>query len=263
MNYTYCNDEDLIANKIILLPSKTYGKLYKDKISLDNSDLPAGQCRSILQLGEVDTCSRNYVNAEMKIEGWKSFQDNSGSYCHLYKHYFPRIHKWTDAPTLVPTDSADPTSMPTLAPSATVAPTKVPSQLGWGLKPSISCTIKGSGQSCTNYISNLSVLTPEFCIVDVEYTYEVENLGTLCVEVSSVIATVDEQQVSNLPVSAWNFCPGDEVVLKEERREDLCAFAGREVDIRLLLNDKEGSPTMSSIAFPYAKSVSSEPTKQQ
>lgn len=100
MEYTYCNEEVLSFNKIVILPSTTYASLYgANRISLDNSDLPSGKCRSIYQSGEVDTCTRSRVNAEMKVEGWKQFINNNGSFCNVYKHYFPKLVKYTKATT--------------------------------------------------------------------------------------------------------------------------------------------------------------------
>ena len=103
MKYTYCNEEVLSFNKIVIFPSNTYANLYGiNRIRLDSSDLQPGQCRSIYQSGEVDTCTRSRVNAEMKVEGWKQYINNYGSYCNLYKHYFPRLIKYTKSPTSAP-----------------------------------------------------------------------------------------------------------------------------------------------------------------
>jgi hypothetical protein len=95
MNYTYCNNEINEANRIIILPSLAYAKLYEtERVKLNTDPLRAGKCRSILQRTKTDTCKRNRVNADMKIEGWKKFRRNYGSYCHVYKHYFPKINKF-------------------------------------------------------------------------------------------------------------------------------------------------------------------------
>ncbi len=100
MNYTFCNHEVLAADQIIVLPSLSYTDLYEqDRKRLVISTLPAGQCRSQMKAGIVDTCTRNRVNADMKLEGWKKFRRNYGHYCHVYKHYFPLIRKVLPRPS--------------------------------------------------------------------------------------------------------------------------------------------------------------------
>ena len=112
MNYTYCNEETDPANQIILLPSLTFAELYEtDRITLDTTPLQPGTCRSVFQDGLVDTCVRKRINADMKLEGWKIFRRNYGAYCHIYRHYFPKVTTWTLNPTPAPT------SEPTIAPT--------------------------------------------------------------------------------------------------------------------------------------------------
>ncbi len=105
MTYTYCNDEVLKKNVIIIDPSLTSGTLYaNNRVSLDSSDLQAGKCRSVQQFGEINTCTRSNINAAMQVNGWKSFKHNAGSYCSLYNHYSHTINKFNKASTqaLVP-----------------------------------------------------------------------------------------------------------------------------------------------------------------
>lgn len=102
MNYTFCNNQQLPAEKVIIIPSLSFQSLYEKRNRLSFATLPAGTCKSELRRGVVDTCTRNRVNADMKLEGWKSFTENFGNYCHLYKHYFPRINRFTLAPTPSP-----------------------------------------------------------------------------------------------------------------------------------------------------------------
>jgi hypothetical protein len=95
LTFTYCNDETDPDNRIVIIPSLTYGDLYKsNRFQLNTDPLRHGKCRNFLKTGKVDTCTRNRVNAEMKIEGWKKFRRNYGSYCHIYEHYFPKINKY-------------------------------------------------------------------------------------------------------------------------------------------------------------------------
>ncbi len=103
MNYTFCNHEPLPADKIVIIPSKSYTNIYESfKERLSFAAVPASSCRSELKARIVDTCRRNRVNADMKLEGWKTKRPNYGSYCHVYKHYFPRINKYTIGPTPSP-----------------------------------------------------------------------------------------------------------------------------------------------------------------
>ena len=102
MNFTFCNNQQLFADKIVILPSLSFQSLYEKRTRLSFATLPAGTCKSELRRGVVDTCTRNRVNADMKLEGWKRFRQNYGNYCHLYKHYFPKINKFTLAPTQSP-----------------------------------------------------------------------------------------------------------------------------------------------------------------
>jgi hypothetical protein len=111
MSYKYCNDETDPINKIILLPSLSYADLYEEnKIKVNTSDLMPGKCHTVKQQGQIN-CSRGRVNAEMKLEGWKTRRKNYGSYCHVYKHYFPKINRFTLPPTVSP--SKVPTPAPT------------------------------------------------------------------------------------------------------------------------------------------------------
>ena len=103
MNYTFCNNEQLPEDKIIVLPSLSYTNLYEiSRKPLSFSTLQAGTCKSELRREVIDTCKRNRVNGEMKLEGWKTFRENFGNYCHVYKHYFPKINKFTLEPTPSP-----------------------------------------------------------------------------------------------------------------------------------------------------------------
>lgn len=104
IDYQYCNNETEQKNKILFIPSLTFAELYEEeRINLQHDTLEAGTCRSTRQRGIVDTCTRNRINADMKIEGWKESNQNFGSYCHVYQHYFPKINKYTKAPTQAPT----------------------------------------------------------------------------------------------------------------------------------------------------------------
>jgi hypothetical protein len=95
LKYTYCNQETDPNDKIMIIPSLTYADLYtSNKFQLNTDPLHPGKCRNYVQTGKVDTCKRNRVNAAMEIEGWKRFKNNYGSYCHIYKHYFPLINKY-------------------------------------------------------------------------------------------------------------------------------------------------------------------------
>ncbi len=336
MNYTYCNNEEVqVMNKIIILPSLTYADLYEsNRINLQTSDLAAGECRSVLQYGEVDTCTRGRVNAQMKIEGWKGASETSGNYCHLYRHYFPKIVKYTNIPTAVPSEiptvspssgtsamptekkltefpsqqlsevptttfsnvpsktfSTQPTSTKTTTPSTnptfsnipsktistqptstkttipSTNPTSTPSfddplglEFKWILNPSVKCTIIETGQTCEDYILTISALTPDNCNIDVEYEYEVSNIGTKCDLIVSVISMVNEQRVTNIPMNHWTFCPGDVTILKEQRNENICDFAGEEVDFKIILNEIAGCPGETFIGFPDPNVVSCPPT---
>lgn len=287
LNYTFCNDEVFDENRIKLLPSITYGALYNsNRIGLGTSDLAAGKCRTVFQYGEVDTCTRKWVNAEMKIEGWRGFIGNYGNYCFLYKHYFQRITTFTSEPTTAPIktfDTTNPSNTASESPSASSSmmptsalshlPSMTPTALKtlppstsstlefiWRLMPSISCVIDGTNQSCGDYVSTLSSSTPEACHLDVAYRYEVTNIGEICEIIVNATAIIDDEQVISLPVDDWTFCPEDVVILKEIRNENLCDMAGNEVGVKLTLNEVDGSPGESFIAFPDRNSVTSAPT---
>ena len=103
-------------------------------------------------------------------------------------------------------------------------------------------------------------MTPEACNVDVTYGYEVKNIAEKCEIIVNITATIDEEQISNLPVDDWTFCPEDVVIMREIRSENLCNLAGSEVGAKLTLNEVEGSPGESFIAFPDANAVTNSPT---
>jgi hypothetical protein len=81
----------------------------------------------------------------------------------------------------------------------------------------------------------------ESCEVSVVYGYTVENIGNKCEPITSVVATIDKTKDSRIPVSDWQFCPGQTKALTDERdQEDLCAMAGNEIGFELALNNDDG-----------------------
>ncbi len=120
--------------------------------------------------------------------------------------------------------------------------------------PDIECVIKGTNQSCEDYIALLpiSLDDPEMCLAEVQYTYQVENIGEACAVIKEIIATVDGES-STLPFDDWNFCPGHISSVVDTRSSDLCNFAGEEIEFDLKLNGEAGNPTSTSVAFPTPK----------
>ena len=109
IEYRYCNNETLEKNKILFIPELSFAELYEEeRIELQHTTLEANTCRSTMQRGIVDTCVRNRINADFKIEGWKESEENFGSYCHAYQHYFPKINKYTKPPTPAPVFQSPP-----------------------------------------------------------------------------------------------------------------------------------------------------------
>jgi hypothetical protein len=125
----------------------------------------------------------------------------------------------------------------------------------WKLRPTVTCTIQGTEESCEDYMANVSTET-QSCPIDVVYTYTVENIGNKCELINSVVATIDDANelsipASNWPELNWNFCPGQTVALDDNRdQEDLCAMAGDEIDFKLALNDEDGFPGKTLFEYP-------------
>ena len=114
----------------------------------------------------------------------------------------------------------------------------------------LKCVIRGTNQTCEDYLKGLPSLdNPDFCNVDVEYEYKVENHGEVCEDVLEVITIADGKRVS-VPTSGWKFCPGETTSFFDSRKGNICAYAEREVDFGLRLNGKKGSPTSTSLVFP-------------
>ncbi len=101
-----------------------------------------------------------------------------------------------------------------------------------------------------DYVARLSSLDDAgLCNVNVDYAYELENIGEACEQITKVISIIDGKTVP-LPVSAWHFCPTEIETIVDTRSEDLCAYSGKEIEFIVTLNDKEGGPTASFIGFP-------------
>jgi hypothetical protein len=134
----------------------------------------------------------------------------------------------------------------------------------WKLKPTVTCTINNTDESCEEYMSNVPTDT-ESCKVDVVYGYKVENIGSKCESITSVDATIDATEelaipASNWPVPNWNFCPGDTADLRDERdQEDLCDMAGKEIGVNVALNDNDGSPGEASFLFSTPNTITLPP----
>jgi hypothetical protein len=111
MQYKYCNKE---PQKIIFRKPLTEASLYDDfDLKLDERDLPGNECRTMSLQRTIDTCRRNWISASIKIEGWKDYFENTGNYCFVYKHYFPKINKYP-APTDKPTSEEIPMLPPAI-----------------------------------------------------------------------------------------------------------------------------------------------------
>lgn len=122
-------------------------------------------------------------------------------------------------------------------------------EFGWKLT-SFKCVIRGTNQACEDYLRGLPSLdNPDLCNVDVEYEYKVENDGEVCEDIVDVLSIADGKRVS-VPTSSWEFCPGETISIFDSRKENLCAYAEREVDFGLRLNGIKGSPTANSLVFP-------------
>ena len=124
----------------------------------------------------------------------------------------------------------------------------------WKILSDIKCVIKGTNQSCEDYIALLpiSLDDPDMCMAEVQYTYQVENYGEACAVIKEIVATVGGKS-STLLFEDWNFCPGDVSSVVDTRSSDLCNFAGEEIEFGLELNGEAGNPTSTSVAFPTPK----------
>lgn len=101
-----------------------------------------------------------------------------------------------------------------------------------------------------DYLAALPTLdNTDLCEVRVEYSYEVENIGEACERITDVTSIVDEKSVT-YDSFGWNFCPQDVETLVDSRKDNLCAFAGREIEFVAALNGEIGSPTAAFTAFP-------------
>jgi hypothetical protein len=120
----------------------------------------------------------------------------------------------------------------------------------WKLEPLVTCRIKLTGESCEDYMSTLFAEIPSYCEIDVVYDYTVVNIGEKCEPINSVVATMNQDQATNIPVTNWNFCPGDRRTLEDERKVDLCDMAGEEAEFKLALNDDEEEADGAGYTFP-------------
>ncbi len=109
----------------------------------------------------------------------------------------------------------------------------------------LRCVIEGSGKSCEDYVAQLpTVDDEELCEVDVEYYYEVENIGETCENITNIEAMVDNETFT-IQASNWNFCPGDIETVVDAREDNLCDYADREVDFDLKMKDFLAGTTLT------------------
>jgi hypothetical protein len=116
--------------------------------------------------------------------------------------------------------------------------------------PEITCKILATGQSCEDYMANVSTEKVS-CPIDVVYTYTVENIGGRCEPITSVIATINLDKASSIPVPDWEFCPEEIKDLRDEViNEDLCELANERIGFKLALNEEDGFPGETSYEYP-------------
>lgn len=219
MNYTFCNNEQVPEDKIIVLPSISYTNLYEiSRKPLSFSTLQAGSCKSELRREIVDTCKRNRVNGDMKLEGWKTFKQNFGSYCHVYKHYFPKINKFT----------LEPTSPPLPAPTFNVAILCFLEDLKGSKNFIVPCddmNIQYFSDSFTNELFNYER--------NVQYQFIIQSSSSETIKVDDIIVVLDNDRfIVEVPEDSVFIPEGKEVKVAEFTKEvDFSEFSGEQFEL--------------------------------
>jgi len=100
--YRYCNNE--LVESIQLregdlsgdidmedLPPGTMAFIHTNPVDINLNDLGPNQCRTIVEVREVNTCWEN-IDASLKIEGWRG-DGNTGDYCYAWDFYRAQIQR--------------------------------------------------------------------------------------------------------------------------------------------------------------------------
>ena len=88
--FKFCNTNK--KETITLKKNKTFGKIFNKKISVNTNDLPPGKCRTKKVNYKLNTCTKQRVNGQLKVEGKIPIQQGD-DYCYGFDFYSKQIKK--------------------------------------------------------------------------------------------------------------------------------------------------------------------------
>lgn len=129
----------------------------------------------------------------------------------------------------------------------------------------VICKIAGSqGHLCSEYMQNITPGQPS-CEVDIIWEYRITNEGTACGEINSIQATLGNEILPPLVLTAEQkeMCPGEILVVDHPVDSvNLCNFFGTELNFVVEVNGGgNGLVGEGFVSFPIANQITLAPSR--